>query len=110
MSGFAAMRHRITLMREEMVQGAGGRMVKTNPVLADVWAQVEESAGSAEERGDKQVFGGSASFTVRFQVGYQLARVIEWRGARYRISGTAASRGNVQTLTFTAKLMEGSML
>ena len=106
MTALSNMRRRITLMREEKQQGAGGRLVSTTPIIADVWAVVEESAGGAEERADKQVFGGTARFTVRYREPYMLARQIEWRGARYRISSTETDRLPVHSLTFSARLME----
>lgn len=100
------MRRRITLMREENIQGAGGRMIKATPVIGDVWATIEESAGSAQERADKQIFGGSARFTTRYSKQYLLVRQIEWRGVRYRVTGTDISRGGTPTLTFAARVME----
>ncbi|MBL4837126.1 MAG: phage head closure protein [Kordiimonadaceae bacterium] len=110
MSALATMRRRITLMREDKSQGAGGRLVSTHPIIADVWATVEESAGGAEERADKQIYGGTARFTVLYSQNYTLARVIEWRGARYRVSGTEVQREGAPMLVFNARLMEGSTL
>ena len=106
MTALSNMRRRITLMREEKQQGAGGRLASVTPIIADVWAVVEESAGGVEERADQQIFGSSARFTVRYREQYRLARQIEWRGARYRISSTEADQSPVQSLTFIARLME----
>lgn len=110
MSTLANLRRRVTLMRDEKIQGAGGRFITTNPIIADVWATVEESAGSIAERGDKQIYGGTARFTVRYSQHYAAARVIEWRGARYRITSREAKRNGIRTLTFSARLTEGSSL
>ena len=110
MSNLGNLRRRITLMREENIQGSGGRVVKTTPVIADVWATVEESATSVQERADKQIFGASAHFKVRYAPHYTLAQYIEWRGQTYRITGTEASRGGTPMLTFNARLSEGGIL
>lgn len=106
MTGIATRRHRITLMREEDSIGGGGRMVKTTPIIATAWADIEESAGGVEERADKQVFPFNARFTVRYNTVYQVARVIGWRGAQYRISGTERSLVGDQSLVFQARLMD----
>lgn len=110
MTGLGQMHRRITLMREETVQGAGGRMLRTTPIIADVWAAVEETPGGAIERGDKQIFTNSARFTVRFARKYLMARVVEWRGARYRITGTGTTREGTPSISFSAQLMEGEQL
>jgi len=105
MTGIATRRHRITLMREEDSIGAGGRMVKTTPIIATAWADIEESVGGVEERADKQIFPSNARFTVRYNTVYQLTRVISWRGAQYRISSTERSLRGDQSLAFQARLM-----
>lgn len=109
MSMLGNLRRRITLMQEKKSQGAGGRFVKTTPIIADVWATIEESAGGAEERADKQIFASSARFTVRYAKPYKLTRVIEWRGQTYRVTGTEVSRAGMPALTFNARLTEGGV-
>jgi len=109
MTALNTLRRRVTLMREEKIQGAGGRMVSTTPIIAEVWAAVEETPGGAIERGDKQIFTSSARFTVRYAKSYLMTRVIEWRGARYRITSTGASRDNIPTISFSGQLQEGEM-
>jgi len=106
--GIASRRHRITLYRERQSQGAGGRLQTSTPVLADVWAAVEESAGSLTERAGHEWVPLQARFTVRYQAAHLAAKRLSWRGNLYRITGTAASRGGLSPLiTFDAKLMEG---
>ena len=108
MNGLAARRYRVTLMAEEKSQGAGGRLVTTSPILADVWAAVEESSGSLIERGAHEFLPTRARFTVQYRPGYQSARRIEWRGGLYRISGMQANRSAAApSLMFEAALMEG---
>lgn len=109
-SALAMRRHRITLMQQKESIGAGGRMVKTTPILADVWAAVSEGAGGASERADKQIFPSTARFTVRYNTAYQQARFISWRGARYKVQGMErALNTNNATLTFDTQLTEGEV-
>ncbi len=107
MSALGNLRRRITLMREEKMQGAGGRLTTTTPIIADVWATVTEAAGGAEERADKQIFTRSAEFSVRYSKSYLMTRVIKWRGQKYRVTGTQANQTGTPMLHFSARLLEG---
>ena len=78
--------------------------------MADVWATVEESAAGVEERADKQVFGSSARFKVRYAKAYTLARAIEWRGQTYRVTSAEVNREGQQMLSFNTRLIEGGLL
>jgi len=107
--GLAARRHRIVLMAEVQSQGAGGRMVTTTPIIADVWAAAEETGGSLSERAAHENMPTRARFTTQFRPNYQSARRILWRGATYRVSGLQANRhAAVPSLMFEAALTEGS--
>jgi len=109
MKGLAARRHRITLMSEEKSQGAGGRMVTTTPIIADVWAAASETGGSLAERGSHENMPTRVRFTTQYRANYQSARRILWRGATYRISGLQAERYSaLPSLMFETTLMEGS--
>ncbi|MFC3051652.1 phage head closure protein [Kordiimonas pumila] len=107
MTMLAGMRHRITLMQEQNVIGAGGRITKTTPIITDVWAEVTEGLAGGVERADKQIYPTSARFKVRYNAAYQAARVVVWRGVRYRIQGTERMLGTNPTLTFDTRLIEG---
>jgi len=109
LSGLAARRHRITLMAEEKTQGAGGRFVTTSPIIADVWAAVEEGSGGLVERAVHEFLPAQARFTTQYKAAFLQARRISWQGGTYRISGQQPSRsGSVSSLTFEASLMEGN--
>ena len=109
LSGLAARRYRITLMAEEKTQGAGGRFVTTSPIIADVWASVEESNGALVERAVHEFLPTQASFTTRYKAAFLHARRIRWQGGTYRVSGQQANRaGSTPSLTFEASLMEGN--
>ncbi len=111
LSGLAARRHRITLMREEKSQGAGGRFVTTSPIITDVWAAVSEQGGSLLERGEHEHMPERVRFTVQYRSQYQQARRIGWKGAVYRVSGQQAQSLNaLPSLIFDATLTEGNQL
>ncbi|MEX0299198.1 MAG: phage head closure protein [Kordiimonas sp.] len=104
------LRRRITLMREEKIQGAGGRFYKNTPIIADVWATVSEVTGGAEERADKQIFTRGAEFSVRYSKPYLMTRVIKWRGQKYRVTSTQTTEASTPMLNFSARLLEEDML
>jgi len=108
--GLAARRHRITLMAEDKSQGAGGRMVITTPIIADVWAAADETGGSLAERAAHENMPVRVRFTTQYRTSYQSARRILWRGATYRVSGLQANRhAAVPSLMFETALTEGSL-
>lgn len=80
-----AMRHRITLMGEEFTQGAGGRMTATSPIIANVWARMDDPSSAKTEQGDKQYLAGSITFETWFQQEYTAARFIEFGPNRYKV-------------------------
>ncbi|MBL4791003.1 MAG: head-tail adaptor protein, partial [Kordiimonadaceae bacterium] len=88
MSSLASRRHRITLMAEVKNQGAGGRMTYTSPVIADVWASVEENNSSFVQRASHENLPARARFVTQFRNAYQSARRLSWRGMTYRITGS----------------------
>lgn len=61
-----AMRCRVTLMREQFDKGAGGRLVLTTPVIADIWAHVEDYSSNRDNRGDVQRSIGQATVRTRY--------------------------------------------
>jgi len=107
-ANIAKRRDRITLMAEEKSQGAGGRLTTTTPVIADVWAAVEEAGGTYIERGAHEIFPARVQFTTYYRASYQRTRRIEWQGAHYRVNGLKANRfASLPSLLFEASLMEG---
>jgi head-tail adaptor len=109
LKGLAARRHRITLMAEAKSQGAGGRFVTTTPIIADVWASVDEEGGALTERAAHEFLPARVRFTCQYCAPYQQARRILWRGATYRITSQQAEAfGALPSLNFDAVLMEGN--
>ncbi len=85
-----ARRHRITLMGEDRTQGAGGRVIQTSPIIADVWAEADEEV-SIRERAGGQALTHAASFTFAYSRPYLAARFVEWQGRRYRVASLKAA-------------------
>ena len=107
-ANIARRRERITLMAEEKSQGAGGRLITTTPIIADVWAAAEEAGGTYVERGNHETLPARVQFTTCYRSSYQRTRRIEWRGAHYRVNGLKANRfASLPSLLFEASLMEG---
>jgi hypothetical protein len=79
-----ARRHRITLMGESMQRGAGGRLTRERPIMADVWAEASLSGiVSGGENGT--ALTEKASITTAYHAGYLAARFAEWDGSLFRI-------------------------
>ncbi len=91
MSGIGSMRHRITLMREEKAQGAGGRMMITTPVIADVWASVEADDGSLSEEAGRQLQAASARFMIHYRDDFRTIQRISWQGRLWRVQSQATT-------------------
>lgn len=83
------MRHRLTLMGEQYSQGAGGRLALTTPIIAEVWASVDDSARSREENASQQ--HSKATLSAQFQYAKHLmsAQRVSFLGNSYRITGLA---------------------
>ncbi len=100
-SGFAgSMRHRITLMGEATTQGAGGRMMPTSPIIADVWASMGELSSTKNQRGDKQFLGDAVAFETWFQPEYRAARIIQFGPDRYKVQSVSKKGLMTPTLQF----------
>ena len=85
-SGLAgSMRYRITLMDEAFTQGAGGRMIPTSPIIADVWASVGEPSAAKVQRADRQFLGAVVIFETWFQPEYALTKLVEFGPNRYKV-------------------------
>ena len=80
-----SMRHRITLMDEVLTQGAGGRMIATSPIIADVWAGIDERSAATVQRAGHQFIGGSITFETWFHTDYTAAKIIQFGPARYKV-------------------------
>ena len=102
MNMLSNMRRRITLLSEETHIGAGGRQQKSYPLIADVWAKVEEDGNELETRADGEIFPAKAIFMVRYSYRFAKAKAIEWRKQQYRITGMAIDRSFEPMITFTA--------
>lgn len=100
-----SMRHRITLMSEEFTQGAGGRMTETTPIIAEVWASMEELSSAKMERGDKQFLKGSITFETWFQPEYAATLTIEFGPNRYKVQSTREKGLLTRTIEFQTVLL-----
>ena len=96
-----ARRHRITLLSVAEVIGAGGRMQRTNPVIADVWAEISLSADISQQA-DRSARKETATFTTAYREPYCNAAQIEWRGKRYGISAVSLVGVDARQIIFTA--------
>jgi hypothetical protein len=76
-------------MGEDRTQGAGGRVIQTSPIIADVWAEADEEV-SVGERAGGQALSHRARFTLAYSKPYLAARFVEWQGRRYRVSSLKA--------------------
>ncbi len=108
-SMLSKMRRRVTLLSEETNIGAGGRQQKNYPLIADVWAKVEESGTQLENRADGEIFPAKASFTVRYSYRFAAAKAIEWRGQIYRVTGTQIDRSFEPMIMFSASTKAGDI-
>lgn len=80
-----ARRHRVTLMTEQSTAGAGARLIRSTPVIADVWAEVETVALSVAERAAAKALRRKATFRTAYRSIYKTARFADWQGTRYRL-------------------------
>ncbi|WP_262689787.1 head-tail adaptor protein [Kordiimonas aestuarii] len=95
-----ARRHRVTLMGEELSQGAGGRLQKNRLIIADVWAEVSQSGRFAAGTTEAPEHTGKADFTVPYQAAYLAARHAEWEGRLYRLEGYSLTGTTVRLISF----------
>ncbi|WP_417459232.1 hypothetical protein [Kordiimonas sp.] len=95
-----ARRHRITLMGEASTLGAGGRINRTTPIIADVWAEVEAETLNVTERAEARALGGKATFRTAYKGAFQAARFAEWQGVRYRLEGFRLEGVDRRTMVF----------
>ena len=80
------MRHRITLMREVYDKGAGGRLVLTTPIIADVWASIDDSAESQTEQADQQKSTSVLTVRTRYRRSLMAAGRALICGCHFRIT------------------------
>lgn len=102
MNMLSEMRRRVTLFSEETKIVSAGRQQKTYPLIADVWAKVEEDGNELETRADGEIFPAKATFTIRYSYRFTKAKAIEWRGQRYRVNSMVIDRGFEPMISFTA--------
>lgn len=95
-----SMRHRITLMAEVTTQGAGGRMIPTSPIIADVWASMSEPSSTKTQRGDRQFLGDAVAFETWFQPEYTATRLIEFGANRYKVQSVSKKGQVTPTIEF----------
>ncbi|MCJ9428690.1 phage head completion protein [Kordiimonas marina] len=95
-------RDRITLMREEKLQGAGGRMTLMTPIIADAWAQVVLTGGSLSTIASRQELGVTATIRTHAGEGYGGARRIAWQGRTFRVTSSRATGADRRFLEFSA--------
>ncbi|MCK0068040.1 phage head closure protein [Kordiimonas laminariae] len=110
MNMLSNMRRRVTLLSEATHIGAGGRQQKTHPLIADVWAKVEEDGNQLETRADGEIFPAKAKFTVRYSYRFAKAKAIEWRQQHYRVTGMVIDRSFEPMINFTAVTKMGEQV
>ena len=101
-----ARRHRITLMKEVMLKGAGGRLTRARPIIADVWAEASLS-GTATQGDGGASLREKASFTAAYHRDYLEARYAEWDGNLFRIEAYRLSGTTTRLVSFDASRLEG---
>lgn len=94
------MRHRITLMAEHKSQGAGGRLVTTTPIIADVWSRVDQVSGEQINHADGQFLSENVTFEIHYFPGYSAARRIDYAGRTYRVKSVQKTEGLTPMLSF----------
>lgn len=101
-----ARRHRVTLMAEQMIKGAGGRLTRNRPIIADIWAEVSESATtSGSDSGVTLV--EKASITAPYSSAYRNARFLEWDGRLFRVESYRLSGTITRLISFDASRLQG---
>ncbi|WP_417451282.1 hypothetical protein [Kordiimonas sp.] len=95
-----ARRHRITLMADKSIQGAGGRLQKSRPIIADVWAEAKQSARFAAGGAEALEHTEKASFTVPYLAAYLEARFAEWEGRLYRLESYSLTGTTLRLVNF----------
>ncbi len=108
MTKLGSMRHRVTLMGEDTMQGAGGRILATDPVIADVWATVNDPAGSLEEQGGRQFIGQAVSFEVHYQPGFMAARKVGFGSSVYKVHSVERTMGLTPVIRYQASRLQNS--
>ncbi len=87
-------------MGETSIQGAGGRMIPTSPIIADVWASMGEFSSTKTQRGDKQFLGDAAVFETWFQPEYMATRLIQFGPSRYKVQSVRKKGQITPTIEF----------
>ena len=97
-----ARRHRITLMREDLTEGAGGRLQRSRPIIADVWAEASLSAGVTPGQTGGRVREEKASFTMGYHHAYLKARFIAWDGKTFHVTAYSLTGTSNRLISFDA--------
>lgn len=105
MASLGKKRCRIKLMGEETFQGAGGRMVTTDPIIADVWADMGENSGGQNVRGSRQFIGEEASFRTRYKQDYTATRKIGFGTKIYKVRSLQITTGLTPEINFQTTLL-----
>lgn len=96
-----ARRHRITLMSERMMRGAGGRLVRERPIIADVWAQASLS-GAVGVTDSGTALSEKVSVAVPYHAAYVQARFLAWEGNTFRIESYRFEGTTTRRISFDA--------
>ena len=96
------MRHRITLMGEAMIPGAGGRMQMSTPIIADTWAHAENESSHHTASGGQHLLN-SARFKIHFSASYMATRFVDWQNRRYRVDTLKPITTNTRMIEITAR-------
>ena len=80
-------KHRIALMGEDHIQGAGGRMSKIFSLIATAWASLEGEDQKVQSRADRQYHSKNLTFHVPHVPAYMQARRVKFDGQDFDITG-----------------------
>ena len=101
--------HRIILMAEDHIQGAGGRLTKVYLVIADVWASVGGDSSQNKASADRQYFGSTLSFETPYFPAYMNTRRIQFKEQNYSVTAVRKTFGLHPMISFDV-VAEGDQL
>jgi hypothetical protein len=99
----AAMRSRVTLMGEVQNVGAGGRVVITTPIIAEVWAEVLGTAQSQPTEAEGRRTKDSAVFRFHYAPNYWPVAYIKENGRLYKVTSKSKTDDLVPAIEVQAR-------
>lgn len=98
----AERKHRVTLMGQQMLQGAGGRMSETTPLIAEVWATLDRESAQLSSRQSRQRLNDRLHFTIPYSPTYMATKIIRFEGRLYLIASLSRNHTLQPTITIEA--------